>query len=268
MNKKLSLVQIKNEDFYFLYVERISDKGPTNRSYHEHSFYEIMFISSGESEYVIENKRFLLKGGDVLLVKPYKHHFEHNRISPPSTLYCLGFSADKISNGELAEKIFQRAEHLTVGTDSLAASLMSCLKEKLSSNENNAFPFIKSIIEAVIMALDDCSTVKVNDSAVKNKVVKKTVDYINASLREIETLDDIAEPLFFSKPYIRASFKKEMGIGIMEYVRNEKVVLAHERIRRGEKPTEIYLDCGFTTYSSFYRAYCRYFGYSPRKKLQ
>ena len=95
---------------------------------------------------------------------------------------------------------------------------------------------------------------------------EKTLDFINASLKRISRLEDISEALFFSKAYIRAVFKKEMGIGIMEYVRNKKVVRAHERISRGEKPTEIYTDCGFSTYSSFYRAYVAYFGFPPKTK--
>ena len=57
-----------------------------------------------------------------------------------------------------------------------------------------------------------------------------------------------------------------MGIGIMEYVRNKKVIRAHERIKKGEKPTEIYAECGFQTYSSFYRAFVSYFGFAPKTK--
>ena len=264
MIKNLSLVQFKNSDFYFLYVERLADKGMTNRPWHDHSFYEIMFVAEGESEYVIENRRFLLKGGDALLVKPYLRHFEHNRIAAPSSLYCLGFSADKISNGALAEKVFGNAEHITVGTDSPFALLMRALKNKLSFSKSNALPFVESLTEAIIMTLEDGTAIKAPEAKVKNSAVHKAIEYINANISSIKTLDDIAQPLFFSKNYVRAAFKKELGIGIMEYVRNKKLLLAHERIRNGEKPSDIYIECGFGTYSSFYRAYLAYFGHSPK----
>ncbi len=266
MNRNLTNIEMKNEDFYFLYIERRSDKGITDKLRHNHSFYEIMFIAEGESEYVIENRKYLLKSGDALLVCPYLHHFEYKRLASHSGLYCLGFSTDAISNGALAEKIFSSGEHITVGADSPLAEMLSALKSKLSLGDKNESAFLKSITEAIIYVLDDYSTASKSDSRIKNRVVQKTIEYIDANLYHIQLLDDIANPLFFSKAYIRGVFKKEMGIGIMEYVRNKKIVRAHERIKRGEKPTEIFLECGFSTYSGFYRAYLAYFGYSPKTK--
>ena len=266
METKLDVVNFQNEEFYFLFVQRRVGKGITGRSYHNHSFYEIMFIADGESEYAIENKRYLLKGGDALLINPYRHHLEYNRIIEKSSLYCIGFFADAISNGDLAERIFERGEHISLGNDSPFEKLLLAAKAKLSKNQDNAPGYMKSLTEALIFSLDDHGYGKQVRPEIKNAVVEKTLDFINASLCSISSLDNISEALFFSKAYIRAVFKKEMGIGIMEYVRNRKVIRAHERISGGEKPTEIYTECGFSTYSSFYRAYVSYFGYPPKTK--
>ena len=266
METKLDVVNFKNEEFYFLFVERRDGKGITGRSYHNHSFFEIMFIADGESEYAIENKRYLLKGGDALLISTYRHHLEYNRIIEKSSLYCIGFFADAISNGELMKSIFERGEHITLGKDSPFEKLLLAAKAKLSKSQSNAPGYMKSLTEALIYTLDDHAQGNVTRPEIKNAVVEKTLDFINASLSSIESLDDIAQALFFSKAYVRAVFKKEMGIGIMEYVRNKKVIRAHQRISEGEKPTEIYTECGFSTYSSFYRAYIAYFGYPPKTK--
>lgn len=266
METNLDVVNFKNEEFYFLFVERRVGKGITGRSYHNHSFFEIMFVADGESEYAIENKRYLLKGGDALLINPYRHHLEYNRILEKSSLYCIGFFADAIANGSLAQKIFKRSEHISLGKDSPFEKLLLAAKSKLVQSKNNAAEYMKSFTEALIYTLDDHGYEKEPHPEIKNAVVEKTLDFINASLKRISRLEDISEALFFSKAYIRAVFKKEMGIGIMEYVRNKKVVRAHERISRGEKPTEIYTDCGFSTYSSFYRAYVAYFGFPPKTK--
>ena len=51
------------------------------------------------------------------------------------------------------------------------------------------------------------------------------------------------------------------------YVRNKKLLLAHRKMRHGKKPTEIYLECGFSSYPSFYRAYIAYFGKKPKSPL-
>lgn len=266
MNKNFNIIQRKNENLYFLYVERQADVGITDKLWHDHPFYEIIFFSEGESEHAIENRRYSTKGGDVLLVRPYRHHFEHTRLAARSASYYIGFFPESISNGALAEELFAKGEHLRVGCDSVFAELMNALKNKLRSATENDFDFLKSMIEAAIFTLSDSASPERSELKVKSGVVGKIIEYVNANLQRIQTLTDISDSLFFSPSYVRDSFKREMGIGIMQYVRNKKVVMAHERIRRGEKPTEIYTECGFDTYSSFYRAHVAYFGFPPKTK--
>ena len=225
-----------------------------------------MYVADGESEYAIENRKYLLKGGDALLVKPYRHHLEYNRIIEKSSLYCIGFSADAIDNGKLAEEIFNKYEYITLGKDSPFEKILTALKLKLQNSNKNAEGYAKSLIEGLVYSLGDCSIRNEEIPGIKNRVVEKTLDYMNENLFAIQSLDDIADALFFSKAYIRAVFAKEMGIGIMQYVRNRKLVYAHDKILAGRKPTEIYTECGFNTYSSFYRAYVSYFGYPPKTK--
>lgn len=265
METKLDIVSFKNDDLYFLYIERRADRGLSERSNHNHAFYEIMYIADGENEYNVENKRFLLKEGDAVLIKPYLRHREYNHIIEKSSLYCIGFSPDVISNGSLAEEIFKKFECISPGKDSAFEKLLSAGKAKLSNDRKNARGYIKSLIETLIFALAD-STEQKGAPEIENGVVEKTINYIKTNLSDINELKDISDALFFSKAYLRAIFKKKMGIGIMEYVRNKKVVYAHEKILKGEKPTEIYEECGFNTYSSFYRAYLSYFEYPPKTK--
>ena len=41
---------------------------------------------------------------------------------------------------------------------------------------------------------------------------------------------------------------------------------AQKLIIEGEKPTSIYVECGFTDYGTFFRNYTSYFGYTPSQK--
>ena len=89
------------------------------------------------------------------------------------------------------------------------------------------------------------------------------ISALNKALTDIKA-EDIANALFFSKSYIMHLLKSKLHIGVMQYVRNKKILLAHQKIKNGEKPTEVYLKCGFSNYPSFYRAYTAYFGNSPK----
>ncbi|MBE6645071.1 MAG: AraC family transcriptional regulator [Ruminococcaceae bacterium] len=263
MNKNISFIDYKSRDFYFLYLENQSEEGETGHKWQEHSFFEIMLITEGESEYVIENRRYTITKGDLLLIKPGSHHYKHRVIKSPSSIYCLGFLPESIKNSGLAEKIFDKCEHISANNESAILEIFDVLKRKLEISKHNASFFIKSIAEITVLLLNDLDLDSEKAPEIKNTAVQHMLDYIKEELCNIRKVEDISKALFFSSSYTRTLFKKEMGIGIMQYVRNKKVLLAHRRIRHGEKPTEIYTDCGFSNYPSFYRAYRDYFGHSP-----
>ena len=265
-NLSANSIELKSNDLYFLHLNKFSKKGITGYKWHEHTFFEILFYLEGETEYVIENRRYILKAGDVLFIKPGYHHFEHNVIQTPSELYCLGFLPESIENGELAEKIFDNGEIFFLGKDSPIFDMLDVARKKLKLSQNNARYFIKAIAEATVLYLNDLDIKGTKATEIKNGTVQKMLDYIHENLCEIQKVNDIAKALFFSDSYTRTIFKAEMGIGITEYVRNKKVLLAHRKIKQGKKPTEIYSECGFSNYPSFYRAYLAYFGYTPKTK--
>lgn len=266
MNKTRIVTDYKNNDFYFLYLESTSDEGITRDKWHEHSFYEIMFMVDGDNEYVIENRRYVAKKGDVLLIKPGSHHFKRTKMGKHSAVYCLGFLPEAVSNGGLAETVFDKGEHFSLSDDSPLLDILSATKKKVSKSKKNISSFIKLTAEAVILILCDLDTEQEIVPEIKNAAVQKMLNYIKENLPNITKVSDVSGATFFSEPYTRTLFKKEMGIGIMDYVRNKKVLLAHRKIRHGGKPTEIYLECGFSNYPSFYRAYVSYFGHSPREQ--
>jgi len=266
MDVKTNIVQFKNEDLYFLYLEKASEKGMTNRSWHMHSFYEMMFFTDGCSEYAIENNRYVIKKGDVLLIKPGSHHFERRVIEENASFYCLGFTSDTVECSTLAEKIFEKREHISLGCDSPLSAILSAARSILKTSRSNAKALMKSIAEAAIISLDNPALIGEDDAKATTTSINKILDFINLNLFDIRSIDDIAKGVFFSNSYLRSTFKNEMGIGVMQYVRNKKILAAHRRIKNGERPTAVYAECGFANYPSFYRAYVAYCGHSPRQK--
>lgn len=266
MNNTDKVVDYKNSEFYFLYLKKSPEEGFTSEKWHEHSFYEIMFFVEGESEYVIENRRYVTKEGDVLLIKPGSHHFKRRVIKSPSSLFCLGFLPEAISNARLAEDIFDKGEHFSLSKDSAFYDVLNVTRKKLELSRNNAAQFIKLTAESALLILSDLDMQNEKLPDIKNTALQKMLNCIKENLTNINKVEDVSRATFFSESYTRTLFKKEMGIGIMEYVRNKKILLAHRMIRHGRKPTEIYSECGFSNYPSFYRAYLSYYGYSPKEQ--
>ena len=264
ITKNLSIIEQKDESFYYLYAETRTPKGDTCYNTHSHPYYEIMYISDGCVEYLVENRRHELKAGDVLLVKPGLMHVARRIKETPSSRFCIGFSSETIENGELAESIFERGEHFTMGENSIFAKIVALLKSKLESNNKNFGAFMKNMVDSMMLSLDEEGLGEEKCAVPTDANLRRIINYISTNLVSINSAEDIAEHLFFSKSYLGHLFKKETGMGIMEYVRNKKVLLAHEKILEGVKPTEVFSTCGFSKYPSFYRAYRAYFGRSPK----
>ncbi len=94
------------------------------------------------------------------------------------------------------------------------------------------------------------------------------IRYINSHVTEPLTLDDLASSFHVSKYYLLREFKKYTGISVHQYLIIRRIFVSQEMIRRGTKPKEACFQCGFTDYSSFYRAFKAKVGMSPEQYRQ
>ena len=93
--------------------------------------------------------------------------------------------------------------------------------------------------------------------------VESAIKYINDNLFTITDLDEIASHLYISKTYLISLFKKHLKISPKQYVNEKRLLHAKNLILLGKRPTDIYEQCGFSTYTSFFRSYKKYFGKAP-----
>ena len=68
---------------------------------------------------------------------------------------------------------------------------------------------------------------------------------------------------FISKSQLCRLFKKATGSTLWQYITIKRLTKARLMLREGEKPTKVCFACGFNDYSTFYRAYIKYYGHGP-----
>lgn len=96
-----------------------------------------------------------------------------------------------------------------------------------------------------------------------DETVLQSLKYIAEHAGQPLTLQDIAEASGYSQYYFSRTFKKSMGISVMEYVRRQNLKLGSEAIIRGKSILEAALDCGYDSHSGFTKAFRKEFGFSP-----
>jgi len=91
------------------------------------------------------------------------------------------------------------------------------------------------------------------------------VDYIEEHLDEELSLERLADEFYVSKYHIAHVFKDNIGLSIHQYITKKRLTHCQEAIRAKMNITEVYHTYGFGDYSSFYRAFKKEFGISPKE---
>ena len=263
MENNLINYKFSSQNFIFQ-VKKDAISGITNFKKHIHPCYEIMFFDDGEVEFAIEDRVYVAKKGDVLLIKPCKYHCGKRVNLSPYSRFCLILSPEIAFSSALVEKIFLKGEKISLGENSLAFRLIRTIYERLSDSEEYADEFSKGIIDAILISLENSNPETNVRKAECESTSQKVINFVNMHINSINSVEDISRALFLSRSYIMHIFKAEFKMGVMQYVRNKKLLMAHMEISKGKKPTEVYQECGFSNYPTFYRAYLAYFGASPK----
>lgn len=94
-------------------------------------------------------------------------------------------------------------------------------------------------------------------------IIIKSIEYMEQHLTEPLSLEGIAMQAGYSACHFARMFKAQMGVSVMEYVKQKRLIRAAREIRDGRRILDVALDYGYETHSGFTRAFTRQFGYSP-----
>ena len=91
------------------------------------------------------------------------------------------------------------------------------------------------------------------------------ISYIDAHYVDPLDLHTLSETFRFSASSLCHVFKESFGISIKQYIQQKRLTAAHAALLQGHSPEAVCSICGFTDCSAFYRAYKKYFHFSPSK---
>ncbi len=236
----------------------------TSLADHFHTIYEISFFISGNAEYFIEEKRYPLMPGSLVIVKPGQHHNVHILGPERYERYVLRFSEYLIPSDILAR--FGRYSGCYDVSETLIPSLFSRLDyhlENIGEDKETLRMLFRCVLTEILVYF---SHMRVKEGTAINLLrddMVQILDYINKNIERPLCLEDICREFHYSKSFICHEFSECMGVPIIQYVRNKKIMYASALLRSGMRPTEVAVQCGFSDYSTFYRMYKKVIGKPP-----
>jgi Guanosine polyphosphate pyrophosphohydrolases/synthetases len=96
-----------------------------------------------------------------------------------------------------------------------------------------------------------------------NDVIIESVKFIEKNIKEILTVDIIANSIGYSPYHFSRIFKTEMGVSLMEYVKERRLTSAAKDIFSGRKILDVSIEYGYETHSGFSKSFKKKFGFSP-----
>ena len=250
----------------FLFKHHISENLQKNAySMHSHNVYELLYFLDGDATHVIENRKYKLKKGDLILIRPYQYHFIQIDSTSRYERFGALFDTEK-HKIEGVDLIPEDIEIINIDGNAIAKDIFhKCDIYQKNCSEELLAPILSHLLSELFFSLHTFPTSKSKESTSLSPLISKALQYINENICTICDMQEIADHLFISESYLFRQFKKELHQTPKKYILEKRLLMAQKMLSDGEKPTEVSLKCGFSDYTTFYRNYTDFFGYSPKE---
>lgn len=255
-----------------------SEQGETV-DYHYHEFCKLLLLVSGKGNYVVDGQRYRLQPGDAVLVGSRSVHrpeLEAGTAYERIIIYIAPEFLEKASTEgcNLTEIFSDRRGPILRMKESRRRRVFTMaaeLEEELSTDAYGREILSSSALLRLLVELGrnlrQTDSQKPEPMMPNNPRVLEIMRYIEEHLAEDLDIDDLAEIFYISKYHMMRLFHREVGTTIHAYLSQRRLLHARELIGKGMRATEACYRSGFRSYSSFTRAYSKYFGTTPTGRI-
>ena len=254
------------DDFVFNHLIHKNPKDSRNLfAKHVHNQYEIIFFISGDATYIIEDKRYKLHPYDLVLIPPSRYHYIQIDSDADYNRFDILFPTNEIGE-ELIARVPEGIDVISCGDNRTIKDIFNRMDKYTALGCDVIKDLLGGMIKELFYNLSEKLHERIYTPENTSPTISKALDYINNNLYTIKDIEEVSSSLFIAPTYFFRLFKEQMKISPKKYITVKRLISAEARIRNGEKPTDIYSECGFATYTAFYKRYLDYFGIPPSKK--
>ena len=258
---------IECESIYYNHLQYENpDKNPQYFMRHSHSTTELIYFETGDANYVIEDRKYTLKKGDLVLIRPGKYHYVEINSHATYTRFNIAFDYSVVERA-LVKSIPEEVEILNCPEGSIIAEIFKRMDYYNATLDEKAFvDVLKGLLKEIFYNIFLTYKDTLNTPTQISPLLSKALEYMNKNLLTIKSIKEVSDFVFITEQYFFKLFKTQLKISPKKYINSKRLIYAQKLIQRGKKPIEIYYECGFETYVGFYKQYIKEFGYSPSKE--
>lgn len=261
--------EYRDEDFDYRYS---FDEAPDKSSFHMHAhgFCELYIFLYGKGVFKVEGSEYPLSSGDIIIMRPSEAHYIDIDPSVPYERLTVNFRESYFDAVEDRNTLLRPFYDRDAGkfnhyaASSFRSGVHKYLIPNLQKNTENKHLQLVSNLLPLLYEIRTVFDSKQPGSGTETPEYK-IINYVNEKIGENVTLDSICAAFFISKSQLCKTFKSLTGTTVQNYIQVKRLIRAQNLLNSGMSPTKVAYLVGYNDYSSFFRAFSRHFGMSPKE---
>jgi AraC-like DNA-binding protein/mannose-6-phosphate isomerase-like protein (cupin superfamily) len=271
-------VEFKNETIFnklpvLLYAGQISDEPDWKFPSHKHDdLSEIIYISEGEGEFIIGNKLYQGKKGNILIYNRGVIHDEKSNPDNPLKTYFCGIGNLELKGlnkgciiPEHVEPVIN-ADNYTHKIETYISEIFEECNLQVMGYETICQNLLVSLIVLILRIVNVFSESReiIERCSPLGNRIKEIKEYIDRNYTRDISLGHIADRLYISQDYLSHVFKNETGYSPINYLINRRVGEAKKLLLTTDMSIQqISLEVGYENTGYFSTLFKKIAGISP-----
>ena len=236
------------------------------QSDHYHNFYEIFYLFSGHSHFLLKDRVYQLEKGDLVFIAPGELH--HSVYQGDCEIYMIYFNPEhQLLSGTPAPHSFMGSIPALYqeGFHNLLGRMLS----EYAHIDEYSDGFLSVYLQEILLMLMRHSVMTEEDPELlnaKDADILRTTKYIYKNFKQPLTLEQVSSVASLSPTYFSKKFKQVTGMGFKEYLNFVRLKHAQAALlTTSSSITDIALEYGFNDSNYFKDLFKKVYGKSPRE---
>ena len=236
--------------------------------YHEHKFYEINLILSGNVRILLRDRFEEGIENRIVLTRPdTPHYVTCNSDTLYSRLYLLfthEFAAEFLPEWEELSSVFgENGETIT-----LTPSETSFIKTLIEDVDLQKSRLGKRLSTYYLLLKISELKRESEQGGKKPQYLMDAMSYIESNYHKRIVAGDLAKSLYVGRTTLMTEFKHQVGCTLNEYITDCRLKNAVVLLKNGETVERVAEKCGFSDSSGLSRAFKRRYNCAPRRYIK